>query len=256
MNIDKEKIIAEAKSLFNKKTIILIITVIAITVVATYIFLPTKETIKQEIVVQRDDAAIAILTAEYEKKLKDQRSLIDKLTGQNKPSKPPSGTIGKPTKPPIEEDILPPIGGTPLPGEDTTNTQPTVKDEPKKAYAYDIPFFIKVDRNEISISTQNPYLYALGENYQKQYIYSRDNEDFEIAITKTKSINTLDGIILTFDNRFFTFDGVYIGAGSRFPKQWYLSLDAEFTFVQRLKIIPKITSTPFIGIDARFRLFK
>jgi hypothetical protein len=257
MKIDKTKVIEQAKSLFNPTTLILIITVIGV----TYFVLPSKETISYQdhVIVKPDEAQIARITAEYERKLVEKQSLIDKLTGQNKPSHPPTGTIGKPDKPPIDEDVLPPIGVTPLP-KDTliydTLTVPMESSKMEKEYAYDFPLSIITDRNEIRILTFNPYLFALGKNYVKSYTFQRDNEDFFIIARHTNNENTLDGITMTFSERFFTFDGVWIGGGSGFPKQWYLSLDAEFTIYQRLKVIPKLTSTPFIGIDVRYRLFK
>lgn len=257
MNIDKEKIKTEIKSLFNTKTLILIIVVIAI----AYFLFPSKtETVYQDRAVPvPDERKIASVIAEYEQKLKDkEQSWLDKLTGQKKPSKPPTGASGRPINPPIEEEKLPGFGETPIGGEgqDTTLGDTPVVPEPPKAYPYDLPLSIEADNNEIRVVTFNPYLHMMGESYVKLYTFQRDEEDFSLVAQRTINPNTLDGIQVTFDQRNFIFNGVYIGAGTGFPKQWYLSLDAEFTIYKKLKLTPKLTTLPFIGIEARYKLFK
>jgi len=240
--MNKETIIQEAKSLFNTKTIILVIAVVAI----TYFIIPSKETIQYRNVPVRDDALITKITNEYEKKLKEKQSFIDKLLGQNKPSKPPTGTVGKPDKPPIEPTALPP---------DTIRTKDTVWVE-KHAYAYDFPLSIEVTPRQVKVTTFNPFLMAINANNTKQYIYDGENEDFQLFATQTTDPNSLDGLKMTFDSRFFTFDGVWLCVGAGFPKQWYVSIDAEATFYQRLNVNAKLNSLPYAGVEARWRLFK
>ena len=251
MNKNKivESVKTTARSLFNTPTLIIII----ITVALTYFLLPSKETIsyKDKVVVKPDEAKIASLIRDYEKKLTDQQSWYEKLLGQKKPSKPPTGTVGKPDKPPIEEVVLPPIGDSTLPS-DTIDNQPTQE----YAYPYDLALSIDVTQSEINILTMNPYLQKLNKNYVKSYKFPRDEEDFTYIATTSFDENALDGANITFSQRAFVFDGVFIGGGTGIPRQWYLSLDAEFTIYKKLKLIPKITTSPFIGIDVRYRLFK
>jgi len=144
----KEKLLTEAKSLFNTKTIILVIAVIAI----TYFLIPSKETIQYQNVPVQDDALMEKVVKEYEKKLAEKQSFIDKITGQNKPSKPPTGTVGKPDKPPIEPTVVTVT--------DTLTKTDTVwaENTPQTAYAYDFPLSIEATRSKVTVLTFNPFL--------------------------------------------------------------------------------------------------
>jgi len=55
----------------------------------------------------------------------------------------------------------------------------------------------------------------------KEYTFTRENEDFELIANKTTEPSSLDGLKMTFDSRFFTFDGVWLGV------EWVLLPDIQ-----------------------------
>jgi hypothetical protein len=227
----------------NIKQISTLVIAIVATAFVTYFFMPSKTVQVEHSITLADTGRAA--DERIEEAIKERDKVLQEngwLKRQLKLAQvqhPVDGAVSDPVKPPIVEI-------------------PVKPDTAKQVYTYpfDFPISCSVTRNRITFLTMNPFLRYNDKPYVKTYEFDRATSDFDFALIQTEDYQTLTGIVLKSQERFFSFDGIAVGAGAMFPKHFYALLELKFSMYERLSINPRVTSYPEAGIELKYDVIK
>jgi len=228
----------------NAKVVIL---TVIVTLVFVYFFWPSNTITVPGVRVPYavvDERAVEDAREEMQEIIDEKQSFIDRLLNLQHIGTPESGEVGRPRTNPIETQII----TIPIKAGSVDSVQRVVA-------PYDFPIAVFVETGKVVVLTNNPYLEITGQPYQKTYRYSRETSNFELALVPSYEASGLDGIRLNWKERFFSFDGLYVGAESELPTRFAASLSAEFSMYERLKFQLTALSYPGVRFTARYRLF-
>jgi hypothetical protein len=231
----------EKKWYQDKRVLSLIVLAIAATAFVTYLLLPSKVITQSQTILVADTGKIAEKQAKAAEKkydaLFEEIGWIKKILKLSIDQKPVDGGVTNPQTPPI-------------------NTLPADTNKKAEVYPYDLPISGTISKSKITFYTLNPWLRNQGLPYMKTYEFDRLTTDFSFSVSETRRSDYLDGIKLRGQERFFSFDGIAIGAGALFPKEYYALIEIKFSMYERLHLSPRVVSTPAVGIELKYDIIK
>lgn len=252
MNPTIQKAGEAVKGLFSRVTMREWVVLFALAVFAIAFFVergkPRPEPATQA---QTDSTEIKKLIGDYNTILSEKRTLLETILRLKSEAKPTGGAAWKPPTSPLAHDTVFVIQPPQAAGD-------SVKPPAYQVHLYreDMVFAVFAQGGIITIATINPYYQTFGQPYVKSYEFQREGRDFQFAVTEPSGPLALDGVKLNYVRRLASFEGVWIGGGAMFPRQFYGSMAVVFEFYERLQVVPMATTLPAVGIEVRYKLFE
>lgn len=217
-------------------------------ILAMHLLFPSKTETKTNIIVKTvyDSIGVKKAIAERDAITNDNESLLSEIFRLQQRAMPVSGEVSKPAESPIQP--TPPV-------TINTNSSDTTKPKAPELFSYDFPIAGWITKNQIKFLCVNPFLKYVGEPYTKTYVYDRRTSDFEFALTPTNESTTLQGIALNYKQRFFSFDGFWIGTEAALPKDIALYGEFDFSFYEQLSLSARFTTDPGLAVCLAWRIF-
>ena len=122
-------------------------------------------------------------------------------------------------------------------------------------YPYDLGWYLKVTKNEVSLLTLNPFLSGLnGKQFVRVYKWPRPTDEFElIGYGKVQDVET-PGWRAIFEDPIVQYNGMWISLRYDFLRDPEIALGAEIQIFSRFSISPFIRSNPGVGVEVKAKL--